>query len=132
MTTLPTSKPKPQRAEINANYSGYLKPHVDQIQRLADEGKSPGEIGRILYAAGIRSPYDGGPNAHGHSIDHARTFAGLIAYMLRPRNAKEERRRRRIARARRAQRELEQRARVIDLAEYRTGAARPTNRSNLT
>jgi hypothetical protein len=123
MTTLPTSKPKPKRAEINANYNGYLKPHAERIRQLASEGKLPLQIGRILFEEGVRSP-----NEHVQDIDQARTFAGMVNYILRPSNTKKTLQKR-IARTRLLLHELEQRARVIDLAEYRTGAARPTNRS---
>jgi hypothetical protein len=77
-----------------SKYRGYLKPHEARIRRLAREGKSPGEIGRILYADGVRSTNNGG------NIDHAASFAGLIYNMLglRPNNRKEKLKRR-IARA---------------------------------
>jgi hypothetical protein len=111
----PTSQTKPPRRAINPRYSGYLKPHTARIAQLANEGKSPQQIGRILYADGVRSPYDTGPDVNGHRMNHARSFAGLVYVMLglRPKNAKEKLKRR-IARTRqqlRALRDLERQAR---------------------
>jgi hypothetical protein len=77
---------------IDLNYNGYLKPHVEKIQRLVSEGKSAPEIGRILYADGLRSPYDTGPDANGHRLDHARSFASMIYVLLglRPNNRRKK------------------------------------------
>lgn len=88
--------------EVNPNYHGYLKPHAERIRQLASEGKSPLQIGRILFEEGVRSP-----NEHVQDIDHARTFAGMVNYILRPSNAKEKLRQR-IARTRQLLHELEQ------------------------
>lgn len=102
-------EPKRTAQPINPNYRGYLKPHVETIQRLAGEGRSPGEIARTLYADGVRSPFDTGPDEDGHRS--VRTFAAMIYALLglRP-NAHEKKLQRRIARRResiaRAQREL--------------------------
>ena len=92
-----------------SSYRGYLKPHETRIRQLASEGKTPLQIGRILYADGVRSPYDTGPDANGHRMDHAKSFAGLVYAMLgmQPKNA-EEKLRRRIVRAQLLLRQLRQ------------------------
>ena len=111
MTKRPTTT-RQRGVTVNPRYHGYLKPHAKKIQRLANDGKSPTQIGRILYADGVRSPYDPGPDANGHCMDHARSFAALVYVVLgrRPKTSKEVLRRR-IARAQQKLRELERRAR---------------------
>jgi hypothetical protein len=71
------SKPKPAKS-----YGGYLQPHEATIRKLYSEGKTPMQIGHILYAQGVRSPHDKGPDENGYRIDHPRTFCGLVRYML--------------------------------------------------
>ena len=110
-----SSKPKPRARRavltINERYRGYLAPHAAKIRQLTSEGKSPPEIGRILYADGVRSPYDTGPDANGHRMDHAQSFAGLVRIVLgrRPKNFREKLKQR-IARTRQQLRELERQA----------------------
>jgi hypothetical protein len=109
----PTSSKKkpPRHAMLNPRYRGYLKPHAVRISQLASEGKSPLQIARILFADGVRSPNDTGPDENGHRMDHVGSFTGLIYVLLgrrqRPKNF-EEKLERRIARTRQLLRELEQ------------------------
>lgn len=61
-----------------APYNGYLKPHEDQIRRLASEGVAPVDIARVLFAQGVRSAW---PDIMGEE-GQIYSFSGLIRHML--------------------------------------------------
>lgn len=61
-------------------YGGYLKPHAEQINRLASEGVGPMPIARVLFAQGALSRFQ---KLSGLSDEaQIRTVGGLVRHML--------------------------------------------------
>lgn len=67
---------------MKLEYSGYLKEHLPLIYQLHDQGESPMDIARKLYAVGARSPY--GPSQHwdGEEKGGIYTMSGIVRHIL--------------------------------------------------
>ncbi len=98
-------------------YGGYLKPHEEQIRRLASEGLNPPDIARVLFAQGVRSPWE---LANGLDDEaQIRTFSGLIYHILRLRKRRFDKLKlkKRIARAKQKLRDVEQLLALVEREE---------------
>ena len=79
------SKKKPI-VDIRRDYSGYLEPYLSDIERLANEGQSPLEIARSLYAAGVRTDRSKHyPEDHYSHLPREQytLMAGVVRHILR-------------------------------------------------